>query len=51
MKLSALVLAALTAFGAMAGTALACERHEAAACAQGQTYDAATHSCMPRTGT
>lgn len=51
MKLHALVLAALTAFGAMAGTALACERHEAMACAQGQSYDAGTHSCVPKTGT
>lgn len=50
MKLTALVLAALTAFGALATPAVACERHEAAACGPGQAYDAASHSCLPKTG-
>jgi hypothetical protein len=50
MKLTAFVLAALTALGALTTAATACERHEAAACGMGQAYDAATHSCLPKTG-
>lgn len=50
MRLTALIFAALTAFGALSTAALACERHEASACGQGQAWDSATHTCVPRVG-
>ncbi|WP_158243097.1 hypothetical protein [Acidimangrovimonas sediminis] len=50
MKLSALILAALMGLGALATPAFACERHEASACADGQSWDAAADACVPKIG-